>query len=75
MNMNDPKIIEWLESPEGEAWRRETFRLKHLLVLTLKEDLPCGRYGKPTEIPEVIGGYVPEDLEDVPSVIQQVNCG
>jgi hypothetical protein len=73
--MNDPKVIEWLESTEGEAWRRETFRLKHLLVLTLKEDMPCNRHGKPVDVPEVIGGYVPEDWEGVPSVIQQVNCG
>lgn len=73
--MNDPNVIAWLESDEGEAWRRENFKLKHLLVLVLKEDIPVGQHGKPQDLTEVLGGVVPADLVDVPCVIQQVNCG
>lgn len=36
--MNDPKVIEWLESDEGEEWRLENLELKYLLDLTLKEE-------------------------------------
>lgn len=36
--MNDPAIIEWLESEEGNEWRVKNLAMKNLLVMTVKED-------------------------------------
>ena len=37
--MNDPEVIAWLESPEGDKWRWKNLVQTPLLTVLLKEDL------------------------------------
>jgi hypothetical protein len=38
--MNDPKIIEWLNSHDSDDWRQKNISQLQLLHITVKEDYP-----------------------------------
>lgn len=60
INMNDPKIIEWLESEESWAWREKAFYgRKQLLLMSIKEDVPDEKYVADSLIAQI--GVMPDD--------------
>lgn len=41
---NKNPVVQWLESPAGEAWSRENHQDQKIELITIKSDLPCDRY-------------------------------
>lgn len=60
--MNDPAVIEWLESEEGNDWRRKNLAMKNLLVMTVKEDYD--NPWQPQDVKVAVLGWIPETEDD-----------
>lgn len=54
--MNDPEIIEWLNSTDSDEWRRKAFPYRlQLLRMKIKEDVPnLGRFSEQFIMDDVI---------------------
>lgn len=60
--MNDPTIIEWLESEEGSEWRIKNLAMKNLLVLVVKEDFDSPF--QPQDARVATFGWIPDNEDE-----------
>jgi hypothetical protein len=67
--MNDPAVIEWLESEEGNEWRKENLAMKNLLLVTVKEDYDSPYV--PNDIRVATFGWIPDGEDET----FMIGCG